>query len=166
MKKQIHLIFAAVVLALLMTGCKGHGIKDISVTSFKIVSLTPQGSTGLVALVEVGVHNPTVGFEVSDVSGLLNVKGQQALILTADQIVIDGNKDKTYTIPFKAYMADGFNPFSLLKLLNNELNFDELTVSIKAKVALRGGVGKNIEIKDKKLSDFIKKDAKDQDDNK
>ena len=145
------------VLALLVAGCKGKGIKDIKVNSARIVSVTPFGLNGLTALVEIDLHNPTVGFELTDITGLARFKGQEALHVTADQLIVSGHKDKIYRIPVQGEIAEGFNPLQLVRLVADEDAFDDLTISVKGKVALRGGLGKKIEIKDIPLSSLMKK---------
>lgn len=153
-----HIAIIVMFASLLLTGCKGHGVKDIEVTSFKIVSIVPKGVSGITALVEVGIHNPMVGFEVTDVHATAKVKDAEALVLTADQLMVPGHTDKVYSIPVKGSIVEGFNPLQLLKIFSNDLNMSDVTVTVKAKVALRGGVGKNIEIKDIPISNFVSKE--------
>lgn len=157
--KRFHFVLL-LLLALLLSGCKGKSIKDISVTSVRLVSIVPEGLTGLSALVEVGIHNPTVGFELFDIEGLARYQGQDAFSAKADQLVVSGNTDKLYRIPVQGQIAEGFNPFQLLKLFGSESTFDDVTFTVRGKVALRGGVGKNIEIKDIPLSQFFNKEEK------
>ena len=154
--KRIH-ILVLLVLSLLLAGCKGKSFKDIDVTSVRLVSIVPEGLTGLTALVEVGIHNPTVGFEVTSLEGLARYRGQDAFTASADQLIVSGNTDKIYRIPVQGQIAEGFNPFLLLKLLGGESDFDDVTFTVRGKVALRGGVGKNIELKDIPLSSLLKK---------
>ena len=156
MKNTLRILLL-LVFALLFAGCKGKGIKDIKVTSVRIISVTPVGLNGLTALVEVGVHNPTVAFELTDIKGLARFKGQDALNVTADQLIVSGHTDKVYRIPVQGEIAEGFNPLQLVRLVADERAFDDLTISVKGKVALRGGLGKKIEIKDIPLSSLMKK---------
>ena len=132
-------------------------MKDISVTSFNIVSIAPQGLTGITALVEIGIHNPTVGFEVTNLNAIIKMKGQEMIYLSADQLMVEGHSEKQYDIPVKGRLADGFNPFQLLKLLSNEADIEDMTLSISARPALRGGVGKVVEINDMPLKKLIDK---------
>ena len=141
-------------LCLLLGGC-GKGVKDIKVTGFRLVSITPQGMSGLTALVEIGLDNPIVGFELTDVCITVGLKGQPAVIFEADQLMVEGHCAKTYSLPLKGRIADTFNPFQLLKLFSNEESMDDLKASAKARVALRGGIGKNIEMNDIPLKDLI-----------
>lgn len=141
-------------LSLLLAGC-GKGAKDIKVTGFRLVSITPEGMSGLTALVEIGLDNPIVGFELTDVSITVDMHEQPAVVFEADQLMVEGHCAKTYSLPLKGRIVDTFNPFQLLKLFSNEDSLDNLKASARARVALRGGIGKNIEIKDIPLKDLI-----------
>ncbi len=153
--ERLRVIISAVLL-LLLSSC-GGSVKDIRVTSFKIVSIAPQGLSGITALVEVGVHNPAMGFEVTDLHATLKMREQEAVHLSSDQLMVAGRTDKTYTVPLKGEIADGFNPFQLLKLLSNEVDYSQVTVSLSARLALRGGVGRTVEYNDVPLSSLIDK---------
>lgn len=153
--ERFRVIFIAI-FALLLSSC-GNKVKDISVTSFNIVSIAPQGLTGITALVEIGIHNPTVGFEITNLNAIIKMKGQEMIYLSADQLMVEGHSEKQYDIPVKGRLADGFNPFQLLKLLSNEADIEDMTLSISARPALRGGVGKVVEINDMPLKKLIDK---------
>ena len=153
MKKLTRILLLICVLTL--SACSGHGVKDIAVTSMRIVSVAPNGTSGLTALIELGLHNPTVGFEVTNLEAVVKARGDEALLLTADLLMVQARSDKMYNVPVKGQIKDGFNPFQLLKLFSNDLTTKELTIDVKAKAALRGGVGKNIEIKDLVLEDLL-----------
>lgn len=146
--KRFGIIFIAA--CLLLTSC-GKGVKDIALTSFRLVSVSPQGLSGVTMLVEVGVDNPTVGFEITDVNAVLKLDSVPALLLTADQLMVEGRAQKLYTIPLKGQIAEGFNPFQLLRLISDDSVMSRLTADVSARAALRGGLGKNIEMKDIKL---------------
>ena len=144
--------FGIILLAacLLLTSC-GKGVKDIALTSFRLVSVSPQGLSGVTMLVEVGVDNPTVGFEITDVNAVLKLDSVPALLLTADQLMVEGHAQKLYPIPLKGQIAEGFNPFQLLRLISDDSVMSRLTADVSARAALRGGLGRNIEMKDIKL---------------
>ena len=154
--KRYILLFAAFMTAVLaFSGC--NDIKQIKVTSFEVVSITPKGLNEIDALVKVGFHNPAMAFELTDAVGIAKVKGMPCLQVGADQLIVAGKCDKTYSIPVHGELAQGFNPFQLLQLLSNQMGADDLTLDVSAKVALRGGIGKKIDLKDIPLSKFMKK---------
>ena len=153
--KRFHILLLLIPL-LLLSGCKGKGIKDISVTSVRLISITPEGFNGVSALIEVGIHNPTIGFEVTNLTGLAKFQGQDALSVHADQLMVPGHSDKLYRIPLQGSIAEGFNPLRLLRLLAKDASYEDVTFDIHARVAARGGLGKNIEILDIPLSGMLK----------
>ncbi len=153
MKRVYILLLLA--LALVLSGCQGRSLKDIKVTSARIVSIVPEGLTDLSALVEVGVHNPSVALEITDMIGMARFEDMDMLSVSADQLLVEGRSDKLYQVPLKGHIEEGFNPFRLLRLLGTESSLDDITVSFKARVALRGGIGKNIEMEDIPLSNLL-----------
>ena len=155
MKRYILLFAAFLTVVLAFSGC--NDIKQIKVTSFEVVSITPKGFNGIDALVKVGFHNPAMAFELADAVGTAKVKGVPCLEIGADRFVVDGKCDKTYSIHVHGELAQGFDPFQLLQLLNNQMGADDLTLDVSAKAVLRGGIGKKIDLKDIPLSKFMKK---------
>ena len=153
MKRVLPLLLLA--LALVLSGCQGKRLQDIKVTSARIVSIVPEGLTELSALVEVGIHNPSVAFEVRDLVGTAHYEDMNILSISADQLIVEGHTDKVYQVPLKGHIEEGFNPFRLLRLLGNDASLDDVTVSFRARVALRGGIGKNIEMEDIPLSTLL-----------
>ena len=149
------LTFLLLALALVLSGCQGKRLQDVRITSARIISIVPQGLTDLDALVEVSVHNPSVPFEVTNLIGLARFEDMDMLTVSADQLIVEGHADKTYQIPLKGHIEEGFNPFRLLRLLGDEASLDDVTVSFKARVALRGGIGKNIEMVDIPIVDLL-----------
>ena len=157
MKKHIVIMVAVLSALMLFSGCSK--IKEISVTSFELVSVTPKGLTELDALVKIGIHNPAVPFELTDAVGTLKIGGSPCLSLSADQLIVSGNMDKVYSLPIHGVLAEGFNPFQLLTLLKGDsIDLENVTADVDARISLRGGVGKNLELKDIKLSKLLKKE--------
>lgn len=144
----------ALVTVLLLSSCAGR-IREIEVTSVRLVSVAPMGTTGLSLLVEVGIHNPAMPFEISDMHAVVRYDGSDMLFLDSDHLVVDGHSDSTYMLPLKGTLADGFNPFRLLGLLKGDTDLSRITASGNARVSLRGGPGKVIELNDIPLTDVL-----------
>ena len=144
-------------LVMLLAGCKGNSFQDVQVTSARIISIVPEGLTGLSALVEVGIHNPTVSFELSGLQGVARYRGQDAFLASSDRVLVSGHEDKVYRIPVQGQIADGFNPFTLLRLIGADGSYDDVTFTFTGRVSLRGGIGRNIELADIPLSSLIQK---------
>ena len=144
--------FLLLVLALVLSGCQGKRLQDIKVTSARIVSIVPEGLSNISALIEVGIHNPSVAVELRDVVGMAHYEDMNILSVTADQLIIEGHTDKLYQIPLKGHIEEGFNPLRLIRLFGGESSMDDITVSFRGRVSLRGGIGKDIEMEDIPLS--------------
>lgn len=149
------LLILAVLLPLAMS-CTNK-VKDISVTSVELLSVSPRGLFELNALVRVGIHNPAPSFELTEVQGTVKIKGQEALVMDADQLIVSGRTDKMYNVPVHGSISPGFNPFQLLNFLNSSTSLEDVTLDVSARVAIRGGIGKKLEYKDIKVSNLIRK---------
>lgn len=157
MKKKLYILFACALAALsVMTSCSK--MEDIRITSFEIVSVTPRGLNGLDVLVKIGIDNPAVEFEVSDLAGTLRLEGMPCLSISADPLTVSGKSVKTYSVPLRGQLADGFNPFQLLRIINGySLDYDKLTLDIEGKASLPGGLGKKLEFNDIKIGEHLVK---------
>lgn len=140
---------------LILSGCS-KTYKDIKVTSFEVISITPKGLNQVDALVDVGIYNPIVGFEVTDVLGVLKMDGEPCVNISTDQLTISGKTEKVYRIPLHGELEPGFNPLSLLKVAQT-LDFSGFTADVNGKVSLRGGIGKTISLKGLKLGELEKR---------
>mgnify|MGYP002621371252 CR=1 FL=1 len=153
--KKVRSFFLLLCLSLLLTGCEGRRFQDVAITSVKLASVTPQGFTGVSAVMELGIHNPTVPFEVTDLGGLVKFQGQDALEVSGEPLQVAGHSDEVYQVPLQGRIADGFNPLRLLRLLGGEAGMEDITFDIRARASLRSGLGKNIEMLDIPLSGLL-----------
>ena len=156
MKHIARIFLFAVLVPLLLVSCKGKGFQDIAITSVRLVSIVPEGFNDVTALVEIGVRNPSVAFTITGLDATARFQGQDALSVHADQLMVPGHSDKLYRIPLQGSIAEGFNPLRLLRLLAKDASYEDVTFDIHARVAARGGLGKNIEILDIPLSGMLK----------
>ena len=138
-----------------LTGCS-KTYKDIRVTSFEVISITPKGLNQVDALVDIGVYNPIIGFEVSGLDGILKMDGKPCVDVTSERIVVNGKTEQVYRIPLHGSIVEGFNPLSLLSV-TKDMDFSAFTADVSAKVSMRGGLGKNIAVKDIKVGEIANK---------
>ncbi|MBQ6243327.1 MAG: hypothetical protein IJK55_01255 [Bacteroidales bacterium] len=147
--------------SLLLAGCKKASYKDIAITSARIVSIVPEGLTGVSALLEVEVHNPAGALELTGLEGLARYRGQEALTMTAEPVSVAARSDQTIRIPIQGRLADGFNPFQLLGMVSSGFNYDDVTLSLSGRASLRSGLGKNFELVDIPLGTLLNKPSLD-----
>ena len=143
MKRLIPLFLLCITL---ICGCS-KGVSDIKVTSFDIVSLTPQGLSAVDAVMDVGIDNPLIGFTLSDIKGIVKMDGTPCMTITSQPVTLEGKSDKVYRIPLTGVLSGAFNPFQLLDLVKDK-DLSRFKVDATAKVILPGGISKNLEFKD------------------
>ena len=148
MKRLITILFFC---ALILTGCN-KSYKDIKVTSFEVISITPKGLNQVDAVVDVGIYNPIIGFEVTGLFGTLKMDGESCVNISSDQLMVSGKTEKVYRIPLHGELVPGFNPLSLLKVAQT-MDFSSFTADVEGKVSIKG-VGKTIAMKDLKLGEL------------
>ena len=153
--KKVRLLLL-LCLSLLLAGCKDRGFQDIAVTSVRLVSIIPEGLTGVSAELEVGIHNPTLAFRVEDLTGAAKFQGQEALLLSAEPLDVAARCVSLYLIPLRGRVNGDFNPLRLLRLLGGEADLDDISFDIRARASLRSGLGKNIEMLDIPLSSLLR----------
>lgn len=151
-----RLLPALMMMCCLFLGSCSKTYKDIKVTSFDIVSITPKGLDAVDAVIDVGIDNPIMGFELFNAVASVKMKGVECIQLFSDQLVLEGHSEKVYRIPLHGKLSSSFNPLELLTIVK-DMDFSQFTMDAKARVNLRGGIGKDIDIKDIKLEKFLKK---------
>ena len=143
--------------ALLMSERTGGKVRDIEVTSARVVSIVPQGLTTATAELEVGVHNPASSLTLKDISGLAKFKGEPLMDFDADALVIEGKTDSVYCFPVRCRLSEGFSILRLLRVFDGSADENDLTFSVKGRAALKGGLGKDIELEDVPLGTLLGK---------
>ena len=140
MKRILPLLAAT---ALLLSSCASY--KDIRITSFEVVSLTPSGLREVDATLRVGIDNPILSFVVEDIEGTLRDGSDPLAYVVSDQLIVSGKTSKAYEIPVKGRLADSKNILSVLSTISRP---DSLKADVSLKVSLRNGIGKTLNIKD------------------
>lgn len=118
-------------------------IQEFELKSFELVSVTPEGADAANALVRLTLFNPTSSFEISGAKATLMIGDSPAATISADQLIVSGKTEKEYMIPVKVQIPRESNIFSLLTLLKPK-DVPALSLSVSGKVAMRGGVGVNL----------------------
>ena len=154
---KIIRILLPLLAVLFLSACTGGKVSEIEVTSARIVSIVPQGLTTATAELEVGVHNPAARITLKDLSGLAKYKGEPLLDFDADALVIEGKTDSVYCFPVRCRLSEGFSILRLLNAFDGNADENDLTFSVKGRAALKGGLGKDIELEDVPLGTLLDK---------
>ena len=136
-------------------------MRDIEVNSLEVVSFTTKGLRDIDAVLRVNVHNPSADVEITDMSGVLKLRGTDMMTLKAEPLKIHGNSDEPYLLTVHGSIDDGFNPFRLLGFftgnVEDRLASDDFSLDLKLRPVLNSGIGKNIEINDIHINDLLTK---------
>ena len=129
-------IMAAVALVCALVGCSAvkkaavDKLKEIEVTSFSVEKVTPKGLKALDASFYVGVHNPTIKLELTDVTARLFYKDSELGSFVLDPFTIDGHTDKIYLLTGHATLSSAAALFQVVGALGG--SSDDFTVLISA----------------------------------
>ena len=148
MRRKSANILAFMILAVMLclTGCKG--VKDISVTSVEVESISMKGMKGLDVFLKVGVDNPAKQVRISEIEGSLKHSGKVIGNLAMDPFILGGKTADIYTLKATVTLAQGAGLKDLIALTDkNGLNRCTVDFSAKAKY------GKNapVQIKRKEI---------------
>ncbi len=144
MKRIFVRLFAVLALVLLAACAK---LQDIKITSCGIESLSPRGFRSMDAVLAVGVDNPTFGFTIQGLDGVVKYRGEEFATYFADTVTIDRKCVRVYDVPCSATLNDNVSLTRVLSLMRKG-SLEGFTTDITARVKLRSGVGKVLEFKD------------------
>ncbi len=151
--KRVVKLFAIALLVLMASSCI-KSLKDIKITSCKVTSISPRGLAAFDATVDLGVDNPSVQFALSKMNAVVKMDGTPCLYLTADDVTVAPRTEQVYALILHGTMDEGFNPFSLLTLINSP-GLEPVTIDVSYHGALKSGLGKDFEYKDLPLKDLL-----------
>lgn len=102
MKKLFALLFAGV---LLLAACEPY--KDLRITSVEIVSVNPTSIRSVDAVVKLKVYNPSYGFTLSDMSGVLRMEDRTIAELSCPMLEIKANSLEEYEVTASGKLVQG-----------------------------------------------------------
>ena len=154
MNKLLRLLIP-VLAAVCLCSCS-KSFQEIKVTSCALESLSPRGLSSIDAVVNVGVDNPTVQVNLTNLKATVKMDGIPCLHVTADDVSLAPKTEQVYTLILHGTLDESFNPLQLLGLLT-EPDFDIMTLDVSFRGALRNGIGKDFEYTDILLKDLLSK---------
>lgn len=120
-----------------LTGCSAvkkaavDRLKEIEVTSFSVEKIVPHGLKSLDASFYVGVHNPTIKLELSDVNARLFYRDSELGSFVLDPFIIEGHEDRIYLIQGHAALSSASSLFQVVGAFSGG-SADDFTVLISA----------------------------------
>ncbi len=105
-------------------------LKEIEVTSFAVEKISPKGLKALDASFYVGVHNPTIKLELTDVTARLFYRDAELGRFVLDPFTIEGHEDKIYLLTGHASLASASALLQVVGALGGSA--DDFTVLVSA----------------------------------
>ena len=155
MKKILKYAFvalAACTLALTQTGC--GKIKEIAPTSFEIETVKPNGMRSLTVFVAMGIHNPTIAFNVNEVNAILKHENLELGTLTVDPFSVKRKSDDIHHLRGLITVADNVSLFQVAAIAGNKTKLNECKIDVTATVSA-GKIKKTIRKRDIPFSDLL-----------
>lgn len=155
--RRILLAVAAAALTCLMAGsCGVSKIKDIKLVSAGVKYIIPTSLRTFDAMLELGIDNPAMTFNVDEVSGLIKVDDVPFASFTAGEVRVEGKQIIRYELPCSITLEPGISLIDVLKL-STRRSLDGIKADINLKVASKSGTFKApLSYKDLDLAEFSK----------
>lgn len=152
--KAIRNILLLVVVALVSSGCAITRIKDIALVSTGVKYVVPTSTRSMDAMLLLEVDNPSVSFNVSDVTGTLRHGDRELAHFVSGQTAIQGKSLQVYELPCTITLAQGVSLLDVLIYASRRNALDGLTMDVDLRAALKNGLSKVLEYHDIDLSQF------------
>jgi hypothetical protein len=147
-------LLTCLVILILAAGC--NKFKEIELTSFEVESFSPKGMRAVDAVALVGVHNPTVGFTISELKCTVRDGENVIAYLEGEPVTVEKKSDQVYKLPCSVTLDESLSLFQILTLLKN-MDFEGCVVDLSALVTLSNGLKKTLEYKDIPVKDLMEK---------
>ncbi len=131
-------------------------VKDITVTSVSVESISPQGLKGLNVYLAVGIDNPAFQIGLEDIHGSLKHSGKVLGRVVVDPLTLQARSAEIYHV--KAFVTLGEDAtLRDLLMLTDMSRLYECMVDVSAVPRLKSGLGAPLTIKDIPLKKLLEK---------
>jgi len=147
-------ILLVLALVLSVSSCAITRIKDISLVSTSVKYVVPTSARSMDAMLLLEIDNPSVNFNVSDVTGTLR-HGDKALAhFVSGQTSVLGKSHQVYELPCTITLADGVSLMDVLIYASRRNKLEGLKMDVDLRAALKNGMSKVLEFHEIDLSQF------------
>ena len=155
--RRIHLAVAAAALTCLMAGsCGVSKIKDIKLVQAGVKYIIPTSLRTFDAVLELGVDNPAMTFNVSGIDGIIRVDEVPFATFTAGEMRVEGKQIIRYELPCSIALEPGISLLDVLKL-STRRSLDGIKADVNLNVASKNGTLKApLSYKSLDLAEFSK----------
>ncbi len=156
----ISLVLAMMTAALCLSSCNGvKKLKEIDVTSARIEKITPVGMRGLNMSFALGLDNPGIQLSLSEISCDIKHSGKVLGNVAVAPFTLHARTEEIYNMNADLKLGEDLTVFDVGRLLDG-FTADDITVDMKIRVKLKGGISKRLSFNDiplKKLIAIIKR---------
>lgn len=148
--KWLMVLVAALVA---LTSCGISKIKDISLQSVGVKYITPTSTRSLQGVLVLGIDNPAMSLNLTDVEGEVQYKGKPIAVFTTGELPLEGKSVREYELPCTVTLAEGASLLDLAMIAARR-STEGLTADVQLHAALKNGLGKDLQFKALDLTQF------------
>ena len=130
--------------------------KDIKVTSYDVASVTPKGLKAADLSLDLGLDNPAMGFKLTRMEVQVYRNGVSLGTVYADPVRVRPRTVAVYRVDGHVELGPAVSLFQLASWLSH-FKAEEYTVDVKARVKLRSGIAKMLDMEDVSLDELLNK---------
>jgi hypothetical protein len=153
MKALRHILLLVCVL-FFASSCAITRIKDITLVSTGVKYVVPTSTRSMDAMLLLEVDNPSVNFNVSDVTGTLRHGERELAHFVSGQTAIQGKSHQVYELPCTVTLADGVSLLDVLVYASRRNALEGLKMDVNLRATLKNGLHKVLEYPNIDLSQF------------
>ncbi|MBO4263193.1 MAG: hypothetical protein J5871_00755 [Bacteroidales bacterium] len=131
-------------------------LRQVSVRSCCLETLSPVGLSRLDVRLRVGVDNPARAFCLREIAGCVKWDGVPLADFTADDLVVERGPLAEYPVLLHLSLAEGVTGIPL-HLFSANADLSSLTLDLSARVEMRGGERKKISLQDISVQELMQK---------
>ena len=156
LRRILLAVVAAVLACLLAGGCSVSQIKNIKLVSAGVKYILPTSFSTFDAMLELGIDNPAMTFNVNRIDGLITVDEVPFATFTAGEMTVEGRRILRYELPCSIALEPGISLLDVLKL-STRRTLDGIKADINLNVASKNGTIKApLSYKNLDLAEFSK----------
>ncbi len=149
------LVLAILTAVICLSGCSGiKKLQDLKVTSASITRIAPNGLNGINLEAKLEIDNPGTQISLSEISCDVKHFGKVLGKVAVDPFTINQKTHDLYNLRADVRLGDGVSLLEAGRLLRS-MSPDNVTLDLKAKVKLKGGVSKKLTYNDIPLKKLI-----------
>ncbi len=138
-----------------LSSCSGiKKLEDLTITSAKIGKISPNGLRGADLGFIIEVDNPGTQISLSEISCDVKRFGKVLGKVALDPVILQAKTKETYNIGARVKLGEDATILDLGRLLDRTAA-ENLTVDVRARVKLKGGIRKNLVYNDIPLKKLI-----------